>query len=252
MGESAKLSSMFCSDNNNNILSNSEFLSRQAVLNRRLYRVKKLARVYRDHYWALVEDLKTKHREYYWKYGKSPFKEGDEEAGRENNQREIRVEAVVNSVNNGNNCEHLNSSGGNLGLSTGDSFYWCAFPQCKSKAMALTKYCFQHILEDKQQKLYKRCNFVVTRVHTRPICCDKPILRSTVPSLCPIHLQKTEKQYTMALKKAGLNAASSTKFARKFHVVVSEFVRQIQSKRKVAFKDKRDNTAVGMKVGRSV
>ncbi|KAJ6690992.1 hypothetical protein OIU74_015633 [Salix koriyanagi] len=28
-----------------------------------------------DHYWALMEELKIQYREYYWKYGVSPFKE---------------------------------------------------------------------------------------------------------------------------------------------------------------------------------
>lgn len=41
---------------------------------------------------------------------------------------------------------------------------------------------------------------------------------------------------TRALKKAGLNVSSSSKFAPKFHVLVAEYVRQIQAKRRAAKK----------------
>lgn len=67
-----------------------------------------------------------------------------------------------------------------------------------------------------------------------PITCGKPILRSTVPSLCTIHFQKAQKHVTRALKKAGLNVTSSSKLAPKFHVIVAEYVRQIQAKRRAA------------------
>lgn len=71
---------------------------------------------------------------------------------------------------------------------------------------------------------------------TGPILCGKPILRSTVPSYCSLHFQKAEKHVARALKKAGLNISSTTKLAPKFHVIVSEYVRQIQSKRRIAQK----------------
>ncbi|KAB5515904.1 hypothetical protein DKX38_026552 [Salix brachista] len=32
----------------------------------------------RDHYWALMEELKIQYREYYWKYGVSPLKEDNQ------------------------------------------------------------------------------------------------------------------------------------------------------------------------------
>jgi hypothetical protein len=55
-----------------------------------------------------------------------------------------------------------------------------------------------------------------------------------VPSLCNVHLQKAQQHVTRALKKAGLNVSSSNKLAPKFHVVVAEYVREIQGKRKAA------------------
>lgn len=40
-----------------------------------------------------------------------------------------------------------------------------------------------------------------------------------------------------ALKKAGLGATSTSKLAPKFHVIVAEFVNQIQAKRRAARKE---------------
>lgn len=75
----------------------------------------------------------------------------------------------------------------------------------------------------------------VFSVQAGPVLCGKPILRSAVPSLCPLHFQKAERQVNNALKKAGLNAASSSKqLPPKFHVLVAEYVRQIQTKRREA------------------
>lgn len=69
-----------------------------------------------------------------------------------------------------------------------------------------------------------------------PLRCNKPILRSTVPSLCPTHYQKNEKYLIRDLKKAGLNVSSVSKLAPKFHVIVAEYISQIQTKRRAAQK----------------
>lgn len=81
-------------------------------------------------------------------------------------------------------------------------------------------------------------SFVIVHVSstTGPILCGKPILRSTVPSYCPTHFQKAEKHMVRALKKAGLNVSSTSKPAPKLHVIVAEFVHQIQHKRRAAQK----------------
>lgn len=77
-----------------------------------------------------------------------------------------------------------------------------------------------------------------------PITCGKPILRSTAPSLCSVPLQKAEKHVTRALKKAGLNVSSSSKLAPKFHIIVAEYVLQIQDKRKALQKANRTKAVV--------
>lgn len=51
-----------------------------------------------------------------------------------------------------------------------------------------------------------------------------------------MHFQKAERHVARALKKAGLNVTSPSKVAPKLHVVVAEYVRQIQTKRRVAQK----------------
>ena len=69
-------------------------------------------------------------------------------------------------------------------------------------------------------------------------------MRSTVPSLCSIHFQKAQKNVTRALKKAGLNVSTSSKLASNFHVIVAEYVRQIQAKRRSAKRANRSKVVV--------
>ncbi|XP_047938414.1 INO80 complex subunit D-like isoform X2 [Salvia hispanica] len=194
-------------------LSKSEFLTQQEVFERRKRRLKQLERIYRHQYWLLFEELKLKYREYYWQYGKSPFVEENEE-----NQR-------INSDN--------------------DSTGRCGVNGCKAKAMVLTDFCHMHILSDTKQTLYKPCNFNIKSISstTGPILCGKPILRSTVPSFCPPHIQKAERHLVRTLKKSGLNITSTSKLAPKVHVIMMEYIRIIQQKRK-ATKRKLENAEI--------
>jgi len=122
-----------------------------------------------------VEDLRVQYREYYWRYGVSPYKEEDErESG--GGERELgggfNVEGCGETNNNSVSVVGGNG-GGKLGLGFGDSISMpevklggnnrCAFVGCKLKAMALTSFCHLHILSDPEQKLYKACNFVIKR-----------------------------------------------------------------------------------------
>ncbi|KAI8005619.1 hypothetical protein LOK49_LG07G02619 [Camellia lanceoleosa] len=61
-------------DSDSNLaLSRSPLLTRPEVFKRRTRHLKQLSKIYKDHYWSLMEDLKLKYRDYYWDYGKSPF-----------------------------------------------------------------------------------------------------------------------------------------------------------------------------------
>ncbi|CAA7015000.1 unnamed protein product [Microthlaspi erraticum] len=216
------------------VLARSTHLTHPELLRRRSHNLKELAKCYKDHYWALMEDLKAQHREYYWRYGVSPFKD---EQNQPNKRRRLGPEgeiidgdAVEGSGDNGTN----NNDGANgvksdqyANSNCGSCMYGC-----KAKAMALTKYCQLHILKDSKQKLYTGCTNVIKRAPAGPLLCGKPTLASTVPALCNVHYQKAQKLVAKALKDAGHNVSSTTKPPPKLHVIVAAFVHQIQAKRK--------------------
>ncbi|KAJ6683264.1 hypothetical protein OIU85_006990, partial [Salix viminalis] len=51
----------------------------------------RLSKCFRDHYWALMEELKIQYREYYWKYGVSPFKEDHQKQEQQKQGGGVRV-----------------------------------------------------------------------------------------------------------------------------------------------------------------
>ncbi|PWA93234.1 DNA-binding domain, KAT8 regulatory NSL complex subunit 2 [Artemisia annua] len=102
--------------------------------------------------------------------------------------------------------------------------------------MTLTRFCRSHILSDAKQQLYKPCEFALRSAHAGTIPCGKPVLRSVVPCLCSMHYMKAQQHVVRALRKAGLNITSANKFAPKFHVIVTEYVREIKERRKNALR----------------
>jgi hypothetical protein len=209
------------------ILQNANAMTVEEVVRRRARRMKQLAKLYRRHYWALMEELRFKYREYYMKYGKSGWKEKiEDEAMRERDQHvEVGDEKIeppgsvqqgISRPENGNETEK------------------CVFQGCKSKPIPLCMFCYNHILSDKRQQLYKACSYVVKSGQTGPTTCGKPVLKAAIPSLCTVHFQKAQKQVAHSLKRAGLNTSSSSKLAPKFHLIISEYVNYIQSQRREA------------------
>ncbi|KAJ8642581.1 hypothetical protein MRB53_004329 [Persea americana] len=65
-----------------------------------------------------------------------------------------------------------------------------------------------------------------------------------MPALCIVHFQKAQRHVLQALKKAGFSGSSSNKPAPKFHVIIAEYVCQIQDKRKEAQKTPAENAVV--------
>ncbi|KMZ59391.1 hypothetical protein ZOSMA_69G00890 [Zostera marina] len=202
--------------NEDELLRHSNILSREEVLRRRSRRLKQLARIYRNQYWALMEEIRQRHREYYWRYGKGPMMDVEER------DAEVRGGGLEVGFGRG----EKKRKGENL-----VDFPVCMFSGCKTKAMALTTYCFQHILSDQRQTLYKPCTYVIKSAQSGPIVCGKPVLKTAVPSLCPVHFQRAQRHVIQALKKAGLNTSSSSWLAPKFHVIISEAVQHIEAKR---------------------
>ncbi|KAJ6909909.1 hypothetical protein NC652_020805 [Populus alba x Populus x berolinensis] len=190
-------------------LSSSTYLTRLELVTWRSRRYKQLAQIYRTHYWTLMEELKVKHKEYCWKYGKSPYKEDEKNKKRKrdfNNDKEIfELNAKLGIRDGGGEAEDEERGEGGLRK--------CLAAGFNAKAMALTS------------------------AQGRPVLCQKPVLISTVSSLCSMHFQKAERQVARALKKEGLSFSSPSKLASKLHVVVTEFVRQIQTKRRAALKE---------------
>ncbi|KAF5181409.1 Ino80 complex subunit d-like protein [Thalictrum thalictroides] len=223
------------------ILSKSHILTRIEVTRQRKRKAEQLYKVYDDYLWALSEEYRLKYREYYWNYGKSPFKDEEEQEELLDKKEKIKDE-------NGNFIEGTDENG-KLGLNEngGSSSNVvkkkkCDYIGCKSKPMALTTCCHSHILSDPKQTLYKACNYIVKRSEERPVHCGKPILRASVPSLCTVHFEKAEVLVTRALKKAGLNISSANVVAPKLHVIVAESVRHINSKRR----ERRTNVGNGV------
>ncbi|XP_076923752.1 uncharacterized protein LOC143585985 [Bidens hawaiensis] len=195
-------------------LSNSTHLSRQQVLQRRSHNMHQLSNCYRDHYWGLMEDVRVRYREYVWRFGISP------------------IEDINNNNNNNNNNKDEGDDVIGEGGDVSKGWCCCVFNGCKMKAMTLTRFCHVHILSDPKQQLYMACEFRLKSAHAGLVPCGKPVLRSIVPSLCSMHFLKAQQHVVRALRKAGLDITSANKSGPKFHVIVTEYVREIQEKRK--------------------
>ncbi|CAL0320684.1 unnamed protein product [Lupinus luteus] len=179
-------------------------LSHPELLKRRYDNLKLLSKCYRELYWALLEKIKTHYRDYLLEYGVTPFKEHNDVSENKNKSSELgQSESLI-----------------------------CVFVGCDSKAMPLTSFCYLHILSDPNQKLYKPCNYVIKCAESGPIRCGKPILRSSVSSLCNAHFEKAQKHISTTLKKTRINVSSTSKMVPKLHIIVTEYIRHIQMKRR--------------------
>uniref|UniRef100_J3M5T7 KANL2-like probable zinc-finger domain-containing protein n=2 Tax=Oryza brachyantha TaxID=4533 RepID=J3M5T7_ORYBR len=93
--------------------------------------------------------------------------------------------------------------------------------------MAMARFCHSHILSDPKQVLYKGCAYITkSGAQLGQITCGRPILKASVPSLCNIHFQKSQKLIAHAYKKVGFNRSPN------FGLLVAESIRQIQAKRR--------------------
>ena len=126
-------------------LSTSDVLSREELLRRRSGRLRQVTKLYKAFYWALMEELRAKYKDYYWRYGKSPYYNGEEED--EEEEEEEEQERNRNGNGNEEDVEEMR----------------CEVTGCKAKAMALTRYCHAHILSDTKQNLYKACTYCIKR-----------------------------------------------------------------------------------------
>lgn len=184
-----------------------EALTREEVLRRRRRRTARLFGVYRRMYWAMAEEVRARHRQYVWELGRSPL-EAEQPPSADGAEVKPGPAAVPRRKK-------------------------CGFTGCKVRAMAMAKYCHSHILADPSQSLYKGCAFIMrSGAQIGQITCSRPILKASVPSLCNVHLIRSQKHIVQAYKKVGFNPPSNGKVSPDFSLLVAECVRQIQQKRR--------------------
>ncbi|KAG8085100.1 hypothetical protein GUJ93_ZPchr0010g9930 [Zizania palustris] len=181
-----------------------EALTREEVLRRRRRRAARLLALYRRLYWAMAEELRARHRQYVWELGRSPL---------EDEQPPPPPSA--------------SGMGGELLLRPASAAVprrkKCGFTGCKVRAMAMAKFCHSHILSDPNQVLYKGCAFVIkSGAQIGQITCSRPILKASVPSLCNVHLQRTQKYIAQAYKKVGFNPPPTGK-----HLISSKMLYRV-------------------------
>eukprot|EP01124_Arcella_intermedia_P015686 TRINITY_DN22256_c0_g1_i1.p1 TRINITY_DN22256_c0_g1~~TRINITY_DN22256_c0_g1_i1.p1 ORF type:complete len:711 (-),score=173.57 TRINITY_DN22256_c0_g1_i1:51-2060(-) len=66
-----------------------------------------------------------------------------------------------------------------------DSFRTCTYPSCDQKVLPLSSYCYAHILNDKNQVLFRQCLYV----SPGGIRCDYPVMKNSVPQACSAHTE---------------------------------------------------------------
>ena len=94
----------------------------EALIRRRIRRMKELKRLYQDQYWRLLEDLRRRHYRFHLRNGHGGRKD---EAAAAAQEREKAGTAAQ-----------------------------CACDDCDAKPVPLSAYCFAHILMDAEQVLY--------------------------------------------------------------------------------------------------
>ena len=147
-------------------------LSREEVLRRRRRRLVQLYSLYRSQLWALADGLQAKYAKYWWHHGGSPaavdppppplpqLENGGGPASVDN------VAAGGMASFSHSNSVHpplpQNCAGGAPAV-TPESVAGraaCSAANCGAKAIPLAPYCFDHILLDPKQHLYKPCTFI--------------------------------------------------------------------------------------------
>ncbi|KAH9567687.1 hypothetical protein CY35_03G038300 [Sphagnum magellanicum] len=224
------------------VLQHAEALTIEEVVRRRSRRVRQLMKLYKAQYWGLLEEMRSKYRRFYLRHGKSGWRD-DTESGEQQRGGGDDGEAAIY----GREREGVSPSGTEGGgmrephapERTGSETLRCGAQGCLAKPLPLSIFCYEHILLEPRQRLYRPCSFVVRR--SRDMCsgqngtvtCSKPVLCAVSPPLCGIHYQQAQKQAARSLRKAGLvlPPGLAAKPPPKLHYFIAEYVRIIQSKR---------------------
>ncbi|KAE8772164.1 INO80 complex subunit D-like [Hordeum vulgare] len=177
-----------------------EALTLEEVLRRRRRRAARLLAAYRRLYWAMAEEVRSLHRQYVWELGCSP----------------LEAEQPLS------------------GPAAAPKRKKCGVTGCKVRAMAMAKYCHYHILSDPDQVLYKGCGHMMIKsgAQAGKNTHNVPILKASVPSLCNVHLQRSQRNISQAYKTVGFHPPPTGQISPNFSVLVAECVRKIQAQRR--------------------
>ncbi|KAG8051128.1 hypothetical protein GUJ93_ZPchr0009g2284 [Zizania palustris] len=175
-------------------------LTREEVIRRRRRRAHQLRSIYRGQYWALAEELSAKHADYWLEQGASPVV--DDAPGNAGAAPAVSSGVVnpVEACGAADNCgppppPTKCSVGAAVTPAAGSGRAGCSSANCRAKAMPLSAYCFNHILLDPKQLLYKPCGFITNQsgMQNGVKSCGKPVLKSTAPLRCSDHDPKSQK-----------------------------------------------------------
>lgn len=202
-------------------------LALEEVIERRMKRIRKLVRLYRSQYWALIEEMRAKHRKFYLRTGRGGWREeADTEAG---------GALALGFPGSGRQEPHAPDKPANATL------HCAASGPCLAKPLALSVFCLDHILLEPRQRLYNPCAFVIRSGSGGSIHCGRPVLCAIPLLLCPEHQEMAQKQTKRALKRSSPAFPSSrgrefqsgnSKGSPKLHLIINEYVRVIQRKRR--------------------
>ncbi|EFA75003.1 hypothetical protein PPL_11688 [Heterostelium album PN500] len=144
-----------CDDFNEDFyLAQTSLLSEEELVQRRKIYISKLILLYKKQYTRIKERLRILRRHY--------------------------LESVLNDNQNNNNQNNNNQNNQSL----------CSHSGCKVYPLPLSKYCYAHILDDSQQKLFTGCNYQLINDQR----CGYPILKTQIPDLCLDHLDVIAQQ----------------------------------------------------------
>jgi len=148
------------------VLQHAEALTIEEVVRRRSRRVRQLMKLYKAQYWGLLEEMRSKYRRFYLRHGKSGWRD-DTESGEQQRGGGDDGEAAIY----GREREGVSPSGTEGGgmrephapERTGSETLRCGAQGCLAKPLPLSIFCYEHILLEPRQRLYRPCSFVVRR-----------------------------------------------------------------------------------------
>ncbi len=148
------------------VLQHAEALTIEEVVRRRSRRVRQLMKLYKAQYWGLLEEMRSKYRRFYLRHGKSGWRD-DTESGEQQRGGGDDGEAAMYAREREGVSPSGTEGGGmrepHAPERTGSETLRCGAQGCLAKPLPLSIFCYEHILLEPRQRLYRPCSFVVRR-----------------------------------------------------------------------------------------